>query len=988
MSWLSSWWDKASGANQKVDPNKLGTQYDESMSGVNQGYDKLSDFASGMMDPYSQQNMAMRSSMNQQGADAAAQGARMGDRSAAMAGGAPAAALAAQSSAGANQAMAGSNQAFNQYLSGAQQQGAGMLSGVLANQGQMQDRRFNMVQSQRQANAMADTQGAQFGANLLGTAIGMIPGVGGQTGGHVGYQEGGEPLYEGLAYDNIDNQIAFYKEGGAVGPQYGPDGKPRFLLGGLLGGVMALGVLKKGYDKLKGPVKGISETLGKAPESIKSGLGEMKADAQAVDFHYTDDQARNELFKEHLLTDKGREAGKSAATISEEQLNEANVGLKYGDEGFQTQEMMETASTQAFEDKTKSGFDVSQGAHQVGAGRALAETIQPLTSFAGSSIAEGAGLLGKAAVGTAGAVKGAAGAVYEGAKGVAGKAWRGSKKDDKGNLKKDAKGLTEGQEGFDEKTAYTGGIRGDWQKEEGSRGKGLLRSASQLLKEVGSPGYLQGKEMAKIKRLGRLKDGDDIGTGELGDNDGKDDGSSSGGFNEQQMQELKDYFNQKNVDADGNPIQGPYRPSQDPSSEFYEGKISAQIDPNNPDPGRVNTERGALVPNTLLSKVGRVEDLSNMPRAEVKTIQAALAEAGYDMSKSLKADETYDGEVGEETKAMMQKWIDESAEGEQHGDVELRSLSTPDISYDPQMQQGGYIGGLLGMQQGGDPAEKEWRSPHMIKNDEFFGEQQWETLEDYQKWYDKARESNPEEFGAPDEPPPNVGGGLRPLEHLPNAGGGQPFPPIPEPRPAYNPGWQRPLMQEGGDPREYRTQLEGSDAEWQSKLESNLYTPEGDYTKEGLLGKYGFTSEAVVDTSYGGYGPNQAVGMNISEGNRSLDLNMGAGNRWEDDKELSESRIKGEWSEADRAAGRGYTFGEGYHPDSYAGYQTQKIREENAKEMEDFFGPGGFQEGGTVWNQVSGQSPSQVRGGILSQVMGPKGPMNIPTRMGGFRVTG
>ena len=39
MSWLSSWWDKASGANQKVDPNKLGAQYDDAMAGVTTGYD-------------------------------------------------------------------------------------------------------------------------------------------------------------------------------------------------------------------------------------------------------------------------------------------------------------------------------------------------------------------------------------------------------------------------------------------------------------------------------------------------------------------------------------------------------------------------------------------------------------------------------------------------------------------------------------------------------------------------------------------------------------------------------------------------------------------------------------------------------------------------------------------------------------------------------------------------------------------------------------
>ena len=59
MSWLSKkvggWWDKASGANQKYDPNQLGNEYDTSMQGVNAGYDKISEYAEGMMDPNSQQ---------------------------------------------------------------------------------------------------------------------------------------------------------------------------------------------------------------------------------------------------------------------------------------------------------------------------------------------------------------------------------------------------------------------------------------------------------------------------------------------------------------------------------------------------------------------------------------------------------------------------------------------------------------------------------------------------------------------------------------------------------------------------------------------------------------------------------------------------------------------------------------------------------------------------------------------------------------------
>ena len=198
-------------------------------------------------------------------------------------------------------------------------------------------------------------------------------------------------------------------------------------------------------------------------------------------------------------------------------------------------------------------------------------------------------------------------------------------------------------------------------------------------------------------------------------------------------------------------------------------------------------------------------------------------------------------------------------------------------------------------------------------------------------------------------------------------------------------------MQDGGKVHaDYRSQLEGSDAEWESKISDGLYTSEGDYTREGLLSKYGFSDEAVVDTAYGGNSPNQAVGMNISEGGRRTKLDLSRGRRWDSDKELSESRIKSKWATADRAEGRGYTPGEGYHPDSYAGYQSDQYKAESAKETEDFFGPDGFQNGGLVDMYQSGgyaESPYGNRGGMLSQIMGPDGiPMNIKTRIGGQTV--
>ena len=43
-----------------------------------------------------------------------------------------------------------------------------------------------------------------------------------------------------------------------------------------------------------------------------------------------------------------------------------------------------------------------------------------------------------------------------------------------------------------------------------------------------------------------------------------------------------------------------------------------------------------------------------------------------------------------------------------------------------------------------------------------------------------------------------------------------------------------------------------------------------------------------------------------------------------------------------------------------------------------------MQEGGTVWNTNSSAPSSEM--GMLSRVMGPRGEMPIPTRLGGFKV--
>jgi hypothetical protein len=455
MSWLSSWWDKASGKNQKYDPKKLGTEFDTAMGDVNKGYDKISAYAEGMMDPNSQQNMAQRAMMDAQGADAAAESARLAGRNAAMAGGAPAASLAMQTDSSANQAMAQSNQAFNQYLQGAQGQGASMLSGVLANQGQMQNQKFQMMQNQRQANAQADTQGAQFAANLAGSALSMIPGL--------PFQEGG------MAYDEVDNLIdydTYYQQGGSVGP----DGRQHYLVGGLTALAGGVGLGKKVWDAVGGK-EGISEGWKGLKEGVGSSMEAMKEQAEATDYHYDEEGARDALMGEYEASDAGKaELAKlgDVANVTSDELAHANTGLMAGDEGYQTSEMIAQGKVDAHKATTRSGFDLSQGAHQVGAGRALAEDIQPYTSGAYGMVKEGAGLLGKAGLATAGALGAGVGKIGEGL-GKAGQA-----------------------------------IGDDWAKGDKSVGRNVVSGVANLLKEVGSPGYLRGKEMAKIKNEGKL----------------------------------------------------------------------------------------------------------------------------------------------------------------------------------------------------------------------------------------------------------------------------------------------------------------------------------------------------------------------------------------------------------------------------------------------------------------------------------------------------
>jgi len=814
MSWLSSWWDKASGANQKIDPNKLGTQYDDAMAGVTAGYDKISEFAGGMMDPSSQQNMQMRAMMDAQGADAAAEASRLGGRQAAMAGGAPAAAMAAQTAHTANQAQAGSAQSFNQYLAGAQGQGASMLSGVLANQGQMQNQKFQMMQNQRQANAQADTAGAQFGANLLGSAIGMIPGL--------PFQEGG------MAYDNIDDQLNYdnyYQQGGSVGP----DGRQHYFFGGLAA-LAGVGAAKKGYEALEGAdLKGKFEGL---QDSVSGGLQAMKERAGETEYHYTEDQARQAKLSEWESSEEGKSVLGGlgdADAITNEELAAANTAKMSGDEGYQSAQMLADTKVQAEKDKQLASYDISQGAHQVGAGRALAEDIQPYTSGAYGLAKEGAGVI-------AGGIGAGAGLLGE--------------------------GLKKGYEG----------VKRDWEKGDKSIGRNLLAGASGLLKEIGSPGYLQGKEMAKItsKKTNLKKIGEEPLGGEkaIPQNKPKPDSTATG---------------VKIDDGQGGNILNPLGPKAQPK-EASVFKTNADITPG----------------------------VGNEVPTDINEAQQKLVDMGYDIGKT-----GVDGDWGPKSKAAYEKYQADLKSGK------IDEEGIYQFGWDQKQQ-----GGLIGMAEGGSIG------PIWDKTKQVAEEYGGAALDAVHGALDVA----------------GMVPGLGIIPDLANAG------------------------------------IYGAEA----------LVAGDDVTRKQALGLMGLSGAAAIPlagqfATAGKFGSKMAkASKNVSKVtpenraiyNRATDKQFDLANPGYRD-ELQKARI---WKK-----------GENPMAEMEAGLKEPKWADPSKRQI---VGPDGidqisglpvkghpagkFQEGGTVWDTHSSQ-PSSASG-ILSEVIGPSGPMSIPTRLGGFKV--
>ena len=240
MGWLKDTYNKLSGASLKENVGQLGDRYDEAYGDVSAGYDKLSGYASEMMNPMSSQNLRMKSIMGEGLSDDVAEQSRLAGRNIAMGGGGNATSTAFNAADAQNNATADTMSSFNKYLQGNMNQGAGMLSGVLANQGQLAGNKFNMQENQRQTNKQLDRASTQFGVNLFSQGAQMVAGMpptGMAQGGEVEASYGGRPdssqqlnqdamHHESSPFPSLNDeaQIASrilssgMQEGGEVGP--------------------------------------------------------------------------------------------------------------------------------------------------------------------------------------------------------------------------------------------------------------------------------------------------------------------------------------------------------------------------------------------------------------------------------------------------------------------------------------------------------------------------------------------------------------------------------------------------------------------------------------------------------------------------------------------------------------------------------------------------------------------------------------------------
>jgi len=157
-------------------------------------------------------------------------------------------------------------------------------------------------------------------------------------------------------------------------------------------------------------------------------------------------------------------------------------------------------------------------------------------------------------------------------------------------------------------------------------------------------------------------------------------------------------------------VEGPPEPGRKDDGQTLQ--VSDDIKNNK----TVNTSAGKLAPSVILSKIKSPDDLKNLDPEMLKTVQASLAEAGYDMTKSGVEGGGFDGKFGPETQAAFAEYMKsqtmspvEQAETEQQPELGTVGGGSDPDKYDHIMdgsdgltfQRGGFISKMRAYQNGG-----------------------------------------------------------------------------------------------------------------------------------------------------------------------------------------------------------------------------------------------------------------------------------------------
>ena len=195
MSWLSKTIDKLSGKSMKEDLGALGGRWDDAYGESLDVQKELLGQGRDMLDPYSQANLMQKDMMAADSSDNMAEAMRLQGRNANMQGGAPIGVMAQQGLAASQKNEAANLTAFNQYLQGQQASGRGLMGDAASNIASMQGNKFNMLESQNQANKQIDANATKWGMNMMSKGMNFIPGVGPAAAAAMkkmgGYAEGG-----------------------------------------------------------------------------------------------------------------------------------------------------------------------------------------------------------------------------------------------------------------------------------------------------------------------------------------------------------------------------------------------------------------------------------------------------------------------------------------------------------------------------------------------------------------------------------------------------------------------------------------------------------------------------------------------------------------------------------------------------------------------------------------------------------------------------